>query len=224
MEKRKDFVTLFGDLKITHIQTPLHEEFRGQAPTGATVIGRIRHLRNTQTESNAFNQVATELSDIWTFGLNIYPQTRKNIVKKLGKVYKDGFVRLLNYAKAKKNDKWVERVKLMCEMLQTGFDIKTKDDIRIKLLEDKHSVKITPDETKLYEDNCKTKSCSCSWYSQSKCQECPRQMYSSHTVDKSWQKWKERNIRDLQSVENQRKKQSEQMKSVGVKVSLETLL
>ena len=38
MARRKEYVTLFGDLRIIHIQTPLLEQFWRQAPTGITVI------------------------------------------------------------------------------------------------------------------------------------------------------------------------------------------
>ena len=170
MEQRKDFQTIFGDLKIIHVQTPLCEEFNGQAPTGVKVIGRIRYLIvNTHLTINAtFNQVAIELDKIWIFGLNIYSITRKSITDRLDQVYngvpssrgseaKIGFKKLLKWPNSRRNSKWHEKVKEMSEMLQTGFDIKTNDASRIKILEGFNLVKMKQDEIKLYEDNCKKK-------------------------------------------------------------------
>ena len=220
MEQRKDFQTIFGDLKIIHVQTPLCEEFNGQAPTGVKVIGRIRYLIvNTHLTINAtFNQVAIELDKIWIFGLNIYSITRKSITDRLDQVYngvpssrgseaKIGFKKLLKWPNSRRNSKWHEKVKEMSEMLQTGFDIKTNDASRIKILEGFNLVKMKQDEIKLYEDNCKKKTCSCAWDIVIKCQECPRQMYSTQIVDKQWNNWRTRKLRDLESLENQREKQ-----------------
>ena len=50
MEKRKDYVTTFGELKINHVWNHLKVEFGRQVPTGAILIGRIRYLiKNGQT-------------------------------------------------------------------------------------------------------------------------------------------------------------------------------
>ena len=61
MEQRKNFQTIFGNLKIIHVQKPLWEEFNGQAPTGVKVIGRIRYLlKNAHLNSNdTFHKVSS---------------------------------------------------------------------------------------------------------------------------------------------------------------------
>ena len=89
MEKRKDFLTIFSDLKIIHVQCPLYEDFNGQAPTGIKVIGRIRYLTINAKLSvkETIEKVASELSEIWIYGLNIYPMTVNNIIKKLTVIY-----------------------------------------------------------------------------------------------------------------------------------------
>ena len=222
MDIRKDFLTIFGDLKIIHVQSPLSEDSNGQAPTGINVIGRIRYLLNNTKLSlkDTFEKVASELFEIWIYGLNIYPMTKTNIISKLNQVYigvkakkgievKWGFKSLLYWSKAKRNSTWLERVKNMSEMLQTGFDLKTNDESRIKIQEKIHLVKMTEDEIKLYEDNCKIKACSCPWNIKIKCKECPRQIFSSKSVDKKWQKWKSRKLRDLQSLESQKEIQKD---------------
>ena len=63
MEQRKIFQTIFGDLKIIHVQTPLSEEFSDQAPTGIKVIRRIRYLlKNIHLSSkDTFHKVSSEL-------------------------------------------------------------------------------------------------------------------------------------------------------------------
>ena len=219
MEKRKDFLTIFSDLKIIHVQCPLYEDFNGQAPTGIKVIGRIRYLTINAKLSvkETIEKVASELSEIWIYGLNIYPMTVNNIIKKLTVIYlgakanKDfevqiGFKPLLKWPR--KDSTYDKRVKNMSEILKTGFDIKTNNDNRIKICEQINLVKMTEDEKKLYEDNCKIKTCSCAWNSVTKCQECPRQIFSTEIVDKKWQNWKSRKLRDLQSLEIQREIQN----------------
>ena len=218
MEKRKDYVTTFGELKINHVCNHLKVEFGRQVPTGAILIGRIRYLiKNGQTMklAQAINAVEHELSGIWIVHLNIYPHTRQTIVSKLKSLYSD-FRNLLDYSDKKKNENYEKRVKDMCEMLQQGFDIKTSNVNRIKTLEKENSVKMTADEYKLHEDNCKTKSCSCAWNSIIKCQQCPRQMFKSDTVARNWQNWTARNLRDRQAIETQKENQREQMKAVDV--------
>ena len=44
MEKRKDYVTIFGELKINYVQEHLKVEYGRQVPTGAVLIGRIRYF------------------------------------------------------------------------------------------------------------------------------------------------------------------------------------
>ena len=219
MEKRKDYVTVFGDLEIIHIQEPLQEKFGRQAPTGISVIGRIRYLKANAHSNETFNTVAHELIDIWCYGLNIYPMTKKGIVSKLDELYngkkksknvvgKSGFIQLLQYPISKRSANWEKNVKEMCEMLQRGFDIKTTDVSRIKILEDVHKVKMNEEEIKLYEDNCKIKSCSCAWNVPIKCQECPRQMYSTAAVDKLWQKKILRKDKHVQYLNNEKERQN----------------
>ena len=220
MARRKEYVTLFGDLRIIHIQTPLLEQFWHQAPTGITVIGRMRYLM-TNDNMNAIdtlNLVAEELIYIWCYGLNIYPITRKKLILKLDQLYfgekkpkkgseTKGFRQLLNWPKGKRNPNWEKRVKEMSEMLQTGFDIKTNVASRIKILEEVYSVKMTEEESNIYEDNCKVKTCSCAWDIPLKCQDCPRQMYSTNVIDKLWQKRKIRRLQQMQYLDNQRENQ-----------------
>ena len=92
-------------------------------------------------------------------------------------------------------------------MLQTGFDIKTNVASRIKILEEVYSVKMTEEESNIYEDNCKVKTCSCAWDIPLKCQDCPRQMYSTNVIDKLWQKRKIRRLQQMQYLDNQRENQ-----------------
>ena len=108
-------------------------------------------------------------------------------------------------------------------MLQKGFDIKTSDVNRIKKLEKENSVKMTAEEYKLHEDNCKTKSCSCAWNSIIKCQQCPRQMFKTDTVARNWLNMTTRNLRDRQAIETQKENQREHMKAVDVEEVLENL-
>ena len=163
MEKRKDYVTIFGELKINHVRKHLKIEYGRQVPTGAVLIGRISYFIKNEPNMNlaqAVKAVESELSNIWIRNLNIYPHTRKAIVSKLKKLYSD-FRYLLDFPDKKKNENQEKRVKDMCEILQKGFDIKTNNLNRIKMLEKENSIKMTADEYKLHEDNCKTKSCSC---------------------------------------------------------------
>ena len=211
MDIRKNFLTVFGDLKIIHVKNPLSEDFNGQAPTGINGIGRIRYLTQNVRLSlkDTLEKVALELFEIWIYGLNIYPMTKTNIITKLNQVYMGvkakygsnstikaiyGFRPLLHWGKNRRDSKWKERVMEMSEMLQTGFDLKTNNDTRIKIQEKIHLVKMTEDEIKLYEDNCKIKASSCPWNIVIKCKECPRQIFSSKSVDKKWQKWKSRKL------------------------------
>ena len=181
MEKRKDYVTIFGELKINHVRKHLKIEYERQVPTGAVLIGRIRYFIKNEPNMNlaqALNALESELSNIWIRHLNIYPHTRKTIFSKLKTLYSD-FMKI-------KNENQEKRVKDMSEILQKGFDIKTNNSNRIKTLEKEHSIKMTADEYKLHEDNCKSKSCSCPWNSLIKCKQCPRQMFKTDIVDKDW--------------------------------------
>ena len=93
----------------------------------------------------------------WIHGLNIYPVTKKNISTKLMNIYKDGkksgkdiilpsFSYLVNYPKGRRNQTYEEKVKLFNNAMRSGFDISTKDKIRLKQLEEEYKVKMKDED------------------------------------------------------------------------------
>ena len=164
--------------------------------------------------NEAYNIVSAELEEIWSMGLNIYTIARKNIKSKLSGIYEGksgskkqkkksvyGFRDLYNTPQNRQNDSWKERVSEFNMKMQTGFDIKTFDELRIKELTEVYGVKIKDEDEQLYKDYCKIKTCECSWSAVTKCRLCPRQMYSSDAIDRQWKKWTERKMMDAKKKE-----------------------
>ena len=127
-------------------------------------------------------------------------------------IYKDGkksgkdiilpsFSYLVNYPKGRRNQTYEEKVKLFNNAMRSGFDISTKDKIRLKQLEEEYKVKMKDEDHQMLEDNCREKVCECDWDSVIKCKQCPRQMFSTEKIDKQWLKWKQRRDREARAAE-----------------------
>ena len=74
--------------------------------------------------------------------------------------------------------------------MESGFDIRTKDPLREKELSKLYGVKFGREEETFYLDNVKVKNCFCDKDALIKCKNCPRQLFVSEIVDKSWLKSK----------------------------------
>ena len=187
--------TQLGEVRYPDVESLYRDEtdkLVRQAPTGVAVLGRVQYLTKTfhpngsrVSRSEAYKQVATELSSFWIFGLNIYPLSDQAIETNIQKTYE---YRRKLYKHMSNKD---EIAKFEAKML-TGYDVRTKSAARQKALEEQYKVKMKPEDYQLYEDNCKVKTCNCSLNVIIKCKDCPRQMISSDTVDEQWKKWLER--------------------------------
>ena len=60
---------------------------------------------------------------------------------------------------------------------------------------------MTEEEEKLYEDNCRKKTCVYPWDAANKCSQCPRQMFASDTVCQRWKKWNDHHHKVLEGKE-----------------------
>ena len=122
------------------------------------------------------------MSTYWIQGLNIYPLAKINIVKKLSNIYEGGkkvgkskaevclsFTYLVSYPKNRRNEAYDNKVSQFNDLMQTGFDISTKDVVHQKQMEDKYKVKMKDEDYLMLEDNCKEKKCECDWDALVKC-------------------------------------------------------
>ena len=213
---RSATTSFLGDTEYKEIDSFYQLPVR-QAPTGVAIIGRLRFLTSKSRSGqnsiqDAYNVVVSELIDIWAKGLNIYPASRRTVKSKLSEIYEGksavggkqrntkksvyGFRDLFYTVESRRNDSWHQKVSEFNEKMKTGIDIRTFDSERIKELTLIYDVKMKDEDEELYIDNCKMKTCSCSWSAITKCPECPRRMYSSDKVDTQWKKWLERKLRD----------------------------
>ena len=208
--------TQLGSVKYKDIELSLHHdpitgEYRRQAPTGVDVIGRSSYLTKQYSTTNAGRYsikeasaiIAKELSELWIHGLNIYPLNEKNIAKKIEKSIEQKD-KLLRYSKKQRQS---EGWKDLCETFNNehlaGFDIRTFDPERQRLLSSEYNVKMTKEEEELYEDNCKKKTCGCDREAVIKCSQCPRQMVTSDKVCAQWQKWYNRHLKRTEGIAKQ---------------------
>ena len=193
-----------------------------QLPTGAQVIGRIHQLvvREKKTKLDAYRITAEELSNIWIYGLNVFPVKNEHIIpilegiyeKKINKKKKStspGFKQLVEWPESRRNEDYYQKVREFNEAMKTGLDIHTDDKERIKRLQTSTLLEMKDEDLKLLKDNCRVKECPCEWNAKVKCKRCPRQMVASGKVDKAWVKWKERKLRDIQTEIKQQKKMNE---------------
>ena len=108
--------------------------------------------------------------------MNIYPLAKINIVKKLSNIYEGGkkvgkakaevflsFTYLVSYPKNRRNEAYDNKVSQFNDLMQTGFNISTKDVVHQKQMEDKYKVKMKDEDYQMLEDNCKEKKCECDW-------------------------------------------------------------
>ena len=100
--------------------------------------------------SEVVRTVASDLSDLWVFGLNIYPCSLKGIRVKLEAIYKE-FTRIRDYPKSKRGDKYNQTLQEFNTRMLTGFDIRTMDMDRLKDLEDYYMVKMKDEDLLLWE-------------------------------------------------------------------------
>ena len=109
-----------------------------------------------------------------------------------------GFNTLRSYSKSKRSDNWHKLVSEFNNKMQTGFDVRTKDKRRQKDLEREHGVKMKDEDYKLYEDNCKIKTCECDWNAafNIKCSDCPRKMFTTDIIDNEWKKYHDRKLKN----------------------------
>ena len=192
-----------------------------QAPTGVAVISRVKRLLKQHSEvgqritrENAFNIVAEELSQFWIFGLNVYPCSIHGIVNRIRLSFEGrkksahakaipGYCSLLKYPQNKRNETWQKTVEDFNDKHLTGFDIRTQDKDRLEQLEKQYEVKMKDEDCRLFEDNCKLKTCKCDWDTPVKCTDCPRQMFTTDIVDEAWRKWLDRKKQDVAGLVNQ---------------------
>ena len=202
-QTRSSKFTMLGSVKYSDVSCPLSVNpvtgsYRTQVPTGIDVLGRISHLTK-QFESGkrikverASSIAATELHDLWIYGLNIYPLSVNAISVKILKSVEDKN-KLLRYPmKQRVSESWITSCKEFNKSHQAGFDIRTNAKERIRNLVNEFGVKMTDEEERLHEDNCKLKSCSCDDNVIRKCSQCPRQVFVSAKICERWKKCQER--------------------------------
>ena len=80
---------------------------------------------------------------------------------------------MLKKGEARGGETWSRKVEAFNDKMMTGLDIRTFDPDRVEKLEEKYEVKMKAEDVDLWTDNCKQKSCSCSWSSVTKCKDCP---------------------------------------------------
>ena len=206
--------TQLGSVKYKDIDLSLHHDpvtggYRRQAPTGVDVIGRSSYLTKQYSNSGRYSIkeasaiIAKELSELWIHGLNIYPLNDTNIAKKVEKSI-DQKSKLLRYSKQQQQSQgWKEQCEKFNNEHLTGFDIRTFDADRQRMLSSEYNVKMTKEEEELYEDNCKMKTCNCTWGAVIKCSQCPRQMVTSDKVCAQWEKWYTRHHKRTEGIAKQ---------------------
>ena len=140
-----------------------------QAPTGATVIGRMMHLvqqvdsdtGNPRTKMKAAQIGASELRIFWVFGMTVPPIALQNAAKKILKAY-DEFQNLNKYAKEKRGPSWLSKADNFNDRMLTGMNLATTDKLVIKRVEEEFELQMKKEDLLLVEDNCKVKTCNCS--------------------------------------------------------------
>ena len=205
------------------------EDSRGliqrQAPTGVDVIGRILKLTKGENKSKfeAYHQIAQELTEFWVYGLNIYPVSIRNIKDKVSRIYEgSGGYKTLRKAEARGGESWLKKVRMFNNQMLTGFDIRTFDKKKLDKFVEEFQVIMKTEDVALWEDNCRKKTCLCSWSAPVKCKDCPRQMVTTTEIDQKWKEWLERKLQDQNQTENQQVKADdavETMKKVNTDVA-----
>ena len=85
----------------------------------------------------------------------------------------------------------------------TGFDIRTFDKKKLDKCVEEFQVKMKTEDVALWEDNCRKKTCPCTWSAPVKCKDCPRQMVTTTEIDQKWKDWLERKLQDQNQTSNQ---------------------
>ena len=206
---RSDENTYFDNVKYGFLES-FSEDSRGllqrQAPTGAEVIGRVLKLTKGEgkTKFEAYQQIAQELTEFWIYGLNIYPVSIRNIKDKVSKIYEGtGGYQALRKAQARGGESWLKKVKMFNDQMLTGFDIRKFDRKKLDKCVEQYQVKMKTEDVCLWEDNCRKKTCICSWSAPVKCRDCPRQMVTTTDIDQQWKDWLERKFQDQNQTSNQ---------------------
>ena len=191
-----------------------------QAPSGATVIGRMMKLvqkidpetGKLTSKAKAAQIAASELRVFWVFAMTAPPIAIQNAATKITKVY-DEFKSLDKYPKDKRGPSWLAKVEAFNNRMLTGLNIVTKDKKVIKKLKEEFEIQIKEEDVKLVEDNCREKTCQCPVNSVSKCKQCPRQMFITMEVDSEWSKWRtrKRNTEESNQLANEKSTQESQI-------------
>ena len=221
--------TYLGSVKYGFLNS-FTEDSRGlrqrQCPTGVEVIGRVLQLTQSEnySKSEAYNVITDELTEFWIYGLNIYPLSTNRIKDKVKAIYEGpGSYRLLKKGETRGGESWQKKVNLFNERMMTGLDIRIFDSDRLVKLEEEYLVKMKDEDVKLWEDNCKKKTCDCSWEVVIKCKDCPRQMVTTTKIDLQWKNWLDRKLKDKQSYLHQQHRQEEAIEAMN-KVNIDQAL
>ena len=147
----RKFVQL-GDVKYRDVHTLTNHwdwEVQGgqirQAPTGVAVIGRVMQLTSEFKAGlrikikEAVYQASEELSEFWSMGMNVYPLAVSAIAVRVLKDFEE-FKKLRNYPNSKRNKSYDDKVKVLNDRLQTGYDIRSTDIDRVKKLTELYGV------------------------------------------------------------------------------------
>ena len=138
------------------------------------------------------------------------PLSKHRLESKIGTDYKQ-FCNL-KWSSRQDAEHYMVKVEDFNKKMKTGYDIRSPDSSASKSMKEKHQLKVEQEDEKIVLDNCKIKICQ---YPVKKdgtlgnkpCQECPRQMFIDFTsVDKNWEKWKNRQDKHKQTTENLKKK------------------
>ena len=147
----------------TFVEVP---EFKpsGKLPSGTMVIGRMLHLCKKDakgqtkclSKGEASKIVADELRMEW-IKKNVYPLHETRVAEKIFKNY-DHFNKLRKAEKCtgkKKSEKWYKDARdFVNSLIQNAYNIRTKDKVYQKKLEEEFGVKMMKDDEDFYEDNC----------------------------------------------------------------------
>ena len=106
IQLRADTTTKLGGVEYKFLESLIYGPNSAplrQAPTGFKVLGHMLWLNKESKGkrvrmTEVVRSVASDLSDLWVFGLNIYPCSLKGIRVKLEATYKE-FTRIRDYTK-----------------------------------------------------------------------------------------------------------------------------
>ena len=148
--------------------------------TGYFVLGRIDYLRTGGTPVDAaIATIAQELIKDWE-GKSVWTKGDRAVRKQIKKTH-DLHLQLQRYQKSPKPPRdLASRIETFKSEMSLGYDIKTHDKNRIKIMDSQMAINNAPADQQFYEDNCHGE----------------RQIMHTRLVDKGWVKKMERKKRE----------------------------